>query len=105
LIGAPFNDTIDHEEWSGCNAEEGYMAVLTRHWEVAILWALSLVAISAISSLAQAQRDRPNLITEQPTIVSGADVGFRIERTQNGIAVGKVVVHVDGRWVDTAPAR
>lgn len=79
------------------------MAVLlTRHWRLAILWALSLVAVSVISG--QAQRGRPpglGLLTVQPSIVFGNDVGFRIERTQDGVPVGRVVVRIDGRWVDT----
>ena len=79
------------------------MAVLlARRWTFAILWALSLVAVSVIS--AQAQRGRPpgfGLLTVQPTLVSGNDVGFRIERTQNGVPVGRVVIRIDGRWVDT----
>jgi hypothetical protein len=88
------------------------MADLLRHWKLAILWALSLVAVGAISSLAQAQRpSQPpglqfNVLTESPTVVSGNDVGFRIERTQDGILIGRLVVRVDGRWVDTGvPAR
>ena len=83
------------------------MAVLTRHWKLAILWALSLAAVGAISSSAQAPRGNPrfNLLTEVPTVVSGNDVGFRIERTQNGIPVGRVVVRVNGTWVDTSAPR
>jgi hypothetical protein len=87
-------------------------ALLTRHWKLAIVWALSLLAVGAISSSAQAQRPGgwPGLpfsfLTESPTVVSGNDVGFRIERTQDGIPIGRLVVRVDGRWVDTAvPAR
>jgi hypothetical protein len=86
--------------------------LLTRHWKLAILWALSLVAVGAISSLAQAQGPGQrsglqfNFLTESPTVVSGNDVGFRIERTQDGILIGRLVVRVDGRWVDTGvPAR
>jgi hypothetical protein len=81
------------------------MAALTRHWKLAILWALSLVVVSVISSSAQVQRGRPgfNSLTEVPTIVSGNDVGFRIERTQDGIPVGKVVIRVNGTWIDTVP--
>ena len=86
--------------------------LLTRHWKLALLWALSLLAVGAISSSAQAQRPggRPglpfNFLTESPIVVSGNDVGFRIERTQDGIPVGRIVVRVDGHWVDTGvPAR
>ena len=85
-------------------------ALLARHWKLAILWALSLLIVGAISSSAQAQRGGQlgfNILTEGPTVVFGNDVGFRIERTQDGIPMGKVVVRVDGRWVDTvaAPSR
>jgi hypothetical protein len=86
--------------------------LLTRHWKLALLWVLSLLAVGAISSSAQAQRPggRPglpfNFLTESPTVVSGNDVGFRIERTQDGIPVGRLVVRVEGHWVDTGvPAR
>ena len=79
------------------------MAFLYRHWKLAILWALSLVAVSVVTLSAQAQRGRPGfeLLTVQPIVVSGDDVGFRIERTQDGVPVGRVVVRIDGRWVDT----
>lgn len=83
-------------------------ALPTRYWKIAILWALSLMVVSALSSSAQAQRGgRPgfNLLTESPTVVSGSDLGFRIERTLDDIPVGKLVVRVDGRWVDTATSR
>ena len=84
--------------------------LLAHYWKVALLWTLSLLAVAAISSSVQAQRSQGqlgfNIITEGPTIVSGTDLGFRIERTQDGIPVGRVVVRVDGRWVDTAdPSR
>jgi hypothetical protein len=83
------------------------MAVLTQHWKLALLWALSLIAVGAMSSSAQAQRGRPgfNLLTESPVVVFGNDVGFRIERTRDGIPIGRVVIRVDGRWVDTAAPR
>jgi predicted secreted hydrolase len=77
------------------------------NWKLAILWTISLLSVNTISSSAQAQRGQLqlNLLTEQPMVISGNDVGFRIERTQDGIPVGKVVVRVDGRWVDTLSAR
>jgi hypothetical protein len=75
---------------------------LTRHWKLAILWALSLLVVGTLSSSLQAQRRQGfSFLTESPTVVFGNDVGFRIERVQDGIPVGKVVVRVDGRWVDT----
>ena len=75
------------------------MAVLHRHWTLAILWVLSLIVVGVTSALAQPQRGR--VVTEAPTVIFGDDVGFRMERTRDGMAVGKVVVRVDGRWIDT----
>jgi hypothetical protein len=72
------------------------MAAFSRYWKIGLLWALSLIAVGYVSASAQ-----PFLLTETPRIVAGSDLGFRVERTQNGIAVGRVVVRVDGRWIDT----
>ena len=79
---------------------------VTRHWRIGILWALSLVVTAAASSFAQRAPRPLNLpVLTTPTVVSGNDVGFRIERTVDGIQVGKLVVRVSGVWVDTdAPA-
>ena len=85
-------------------------ALLRRHRKVAILCTLALLVVGGISFSAQVQPRRgapglpPSVITESPTIVSGADIGFRIERTRDGIPIGKVVVRVDGRWIDTEMA-
>ena len=74
---------------------------------MATLWALSLVVVGAVSSGAQTTR-RPGaglgdvpIVTAAPTVVFGDDVGFRIERTVEGLPVGKVVIRLNGRWVDT----
>ena len=78
---------------------------LARHWKLAVWWLLSLVVVGAASSSAQQTRPSQrgfNLITETPIVISGNDVGFRVERTQDGIPIGKIVVRVNGVWVDTA---
>ena len=47
---------------------------------------------------------RPNAVT--PVIISGSDVGFRVEghnknlRTGDDVAIGQLVVRIDGQWVD-----
>jgi len=35
-----------------------------------------------------------------PTVISGSDLGFRIESSKDNIPVGRLVVRVNGRWVD-----
>jgi hypothetical protein len=81
--------------------------LLTRHWKLAILWALSLFAVGTISSSAQAQRQPGSpfgFLTQNPTVISGNDIGFRIERNDDGIPSGRLVIRVDGRWIDTGLA-
>lgn len=77
--------------------------LLSRQWKTAILWTLSLLAVGAISSRAQGQRrDQASIRpTQIPTVLSGSDVGFRVERTEDGLLAGRLVVRVDGRWVET----
>jgi hypothetical protein len=79
---------------------------LARHWKWITAWVLSLVAVGGLTAAAQndrlaaGQRDR---LTITPQFVSGDDLGFRIERTVEGIPIGKLVIRVDGRWVEVAP--
>jgi hypothetical protein len=80
-------------------------ARFTSQWKQAMFWTLSLLVLGAVAFSAQGRAGVPRLpstlITESPTVISGDDIGFRIERTRDGIAIGKLVVRVDGRWVDT----
>jgi hypothetical protein len=60
-----------------------------------VLWSLSLVVAVTI---AMAQAVPPMA----PIIVSGNDVGFRIEGQRGLMPVGKIVVRIEGQWVDAA---
>jgi len=35
-----------------------------------------------------------------PTVISGSDLGFRIESNTDNVPVGKLVVRINGVWVD-----
>lgn len=35
-----------------------------------------------------------------PAVLSGDDIGFRVEGYRGTVAVGTLVVRVDGKWVD-----
>jgi hypothetical protein len=77
-----------------------------RTWTLAILWTLSLIVVAAIAGRAQSFRSiAPDFLIENEQVISGDDVGFRIERTQDGLPVGRVVIKVDGKWVNTGAAR
>ena len=81
----------------------------SRHWKLAVLWAISLAVVSVATTWAQGvprpstPRTVPPLILTAPNFVSGNDIGFRLERTVDGIPVGKFVVRINGVWMDTIP--
>jgi hypothetical protein len=72
------------------------------------LWLASLVVVAAFTSAlmrAQAPAQVPAPYTQQPPaarVVSGADLGFRVEGNKDGRAVGTLVVRIDGQWIETA---
>jgi hypothetical protein len=61
---------------------------------LAAAWLVSLVAVAAV---AQSPSVTP---LPTPVVVSGADIGFRIEGHHGRIPVGTLVIRVDGRWVE-----
>jgi len=73
-----------------------------RHWKPAVVWAFSLVVVAVGSSWAQnTQRPPAPKVLAEPDFVSGNDIGFRIEGKVNGLPFGKLVVRINGAWVDT----
>jgi len=72
------------------------------------LWLASLAVVAGFTSAlmrAQAPSQVPAPFTQQPPaarVVSGADIGFRVESNKDGRAVGTLVVRIDGQWIETA---
>jgi hypothetical protein len=64
---------------------------------IAALGIFSALAIIAVASFVMAQ-PAPTV----PTVVFGNDVGFRIEGQRGQTPVGKLVVRIDGQWVEAA---
>jgi hypothetical protein len=64
---------------------------------LALLWMLSLFVVASVvkAQVFEIPRARP-----ESRIVSGPDFGFRIEGDQGGIPVGRLVVRVDGKWIE-----
>ena len=75
---------------------------LMQNGKLLMAWAVSLVVVGALTAAAQQQLPRAPFLTVAPQFVSGDDIGFRIERTVEGLPIGKLVIRVDGRWVDVA---
>ena len=70
-------------------------------FSVFMLWVLSLfvVASAVKAQVFEVPRSLP-----EPRIVSGADFGFRIEAEQKGTPIGRLVVRVDGKWLEARVA-
>ena len=61
------------------------------------MWVVSLVVVAALSAAVTAQVNR-----QGPRIVSGADLGFRVEGQEitTGKPVGVLVIRVNGEWLE-----
>ena len=64
---------------------------------------LALLTLGAAGGWASAQSIAPRAVNP-PRILMGEDVGFRIEAQRGNTAIGRVVVRVNGEWVDTESA-
>jgi len=69
-----------------------------------VIWVISLIAVSALT-MAQTQMNR----LPSPVIVSGSDLGFRVEGQIGNTPAGTLVIRVNGQWVvpttPSGPAR
>ena len=65
-------------------------------------WVLSLALVAVAASAVTAQSNRaPQINRTPPRVLSGADVGFRVEGTDmSGKPVGTLVVRINGDWVE-----
>ena len=59
---------------------------------------LMLAAVCIAGVWARAQVQPPNPST--PTILSGGDVGFRVERWEGDTPIGRWVVRSKGQWIE-----
>ena len=70
---------------------------------IAVVVALLMLAVGAWGS-AQAQFQLPQLQGVQPVqppiVLSGSDIGFRVDGRKGDSPVGRLVVRVNGQWVD-----
>jgi hypothetical protein len=71
-----------------------------------VLWLASLAVVAGFTSAlmrAQAPSQVPPLTSQAPAarVLSGPDIGFRVESTRDGRAVGTLVVRINGQWVET----
>ena len=60
-------------------------------------WIVTLVGLVVAVLGVWASAQAPE---QAPVVISGGDIGFQVESRQGGIPVGRLVVRVDGRWVE-----
>ena len=72
-----------------------------------LLWALSLIIVGAF---AHAKTPAPQPFTQttprgstDARILSGSDVGFRVERTEKDVVSGTWMVRINGKWIPAEP--
>ena len=68
------------------------------HVRLAVL--LAFLLMGGMWVLAQGRRTGDLLELTAPTVIAGNDLGFRVESTKDGIALGRLVVRIDGQWID-----
>ena len=70
---------------------------MRRRVVVALLWLTSLLLVATV---ARAQRGEKMLL--EPEVISGEQIGFRIDRYDGETPVGELVVRRNGKWVSVA---
>jgi hypothetical protein len=79
-----------------------------RKWiAVGFVWIVTLIAtglwVHAQSNprIVPPLRQAPLPDNEIPMIISGADIGFRVDGwSKDGTPLGRIVVHQEGKWLD-----
>ena len=64
-----------------------------------LLWMFVVVLAAMAATWTYAQSVRVNPVT--PMVLSGGDIGFRVEGYRGGTPVGSLVVKLNGQWVAT----
>jgi hypothetical protein len=65
---------------------------------VASVVTIGVWASAQISQVPRTSSDGLELVA--PMLVAGSDLGFRIEGYRDNIPFGKVVIRIDGRWIE-----
>lgn len=74
---------------------------LRKRFVVIAVWVISMFA-AGLWGHAQAPLPQPRSAPSplQPTVISGTDLGFRVDARKGNTPIGRFVVRIDGRWVE-----
>lgn len=71
-----------------------------KHIGLFVIWAASLVFASEWG-----QTQTVSKSSATPTVITGNDLGFRVDERIGDVMAGTLVVRVDGEWLATGPTR
>lgn len=60
---------------------------------------VAMLSVAAVWVSAQSRIQSPDYRTVPVEILSGENIGFRVEARNEGSAFGTLVVRIDGKWV------
>ena len=63
-----------------------------------LVWVFVIVLIACAAAWSYAQSLQVTPVT--PTVLSGADFGFRVEGNRAGTPIGTLVIKMNGQWVE-----
>jgi hypothetical protein len=67
---------------------------MSRYSWIALVVAVWLGSLAAVGLWAQTPAE--------PKVISGGDLGFRVEKMDRGMPIGRLVVRVNGQWVEAS---
>jgi hypothetical protein len=71
---------------------------MTARKRIALI-AICLMSLLTIALLVHAQAQAPAARGPEPQILSGSDIGFRVERPGKDSVGGTLMVRVNGKWL------
>jgi hypothetical protein len=74
--------------------------MLSRRATVVVLWLVSMFIAGVLGYAQTPLPPRAPRSTEPPTVISGNDLGFRVDARKGNTPLGRFVVRVDGQWVE-----
>lgn len=66
-----------------------------RNWLI-----VGIVSAAVVGGGIWAEAQAPHVPEQPQEIISGADIGFRVDRWDGDTPVGRIVVRHDGQWVE-----
>jgi hypothetical protein len=89
---------------SRTNNNRRIVVISRRKLVVGVIWVMSLVAVGAWQSAPTTPPKpilpNPGLSSEDPRVIFGPQLGFRVDSYRGDVPVGVIVARVDGRWVE-----